>query len=178
MSKIASPIIQAKVSSPVGLLSLKASVNGLTHLQVDDLLQTHTDVAIESMANLALDHHDDVLLSAAKRHIEMTSQQLAEYFAGKRKQFDVSLAPKGTEFQQLVWHALGEMAFGERCSYSDIADVIGRPKAVRAVGAANGANPIAIIVPCHRVIGKGGKLTGYAYGLKMKQWLLNLEASE
>ncbi len=85
------------------------------------------------------------------------------------------MAPKGTEFQAQVWQALTELSYGHTCSYGDIAEKIKRPKAVRAVGAANGANPIAIIVPCHRVIGKNGKLTGYAYGLNMKQQLLSLE---
>jgi methylated-DNA-[protein]-cysteine S-methyltransferase len=166
------------VSSPVGLLSLKASENGLTHLQVEDLASTHADVAIQSLTTLFISHDDDLLTVDAQNYIESTTQQLAEYFAGRRQQFSVTLAPKGTEFQQQVWHALSELPFGGSCSYSDIANTIGRPKAVRAVGAANGANPIAIIVPCHRVIGKGGKLTGYAYGLEMKQWLLNLEASD
>ncbi|MGI2170749.1 methylated-DNA--[protein]-cysteine S-methyltransferase [Shewanella sp. MF05960] len=166
------------VSSPVGLLSLKASEHGLTHLQVDDLALICADVMIQSSTTLMNHHEDDSLTAEAKRHIEVTIQQLAEYFSGTRPQFSVTLAAKGTEFQQQVWQALSELAFGESCSYSDIANIIGRPKAVRAVGAANGANPIAIIVPCHRVIGKGGKLTGYAYGLDMKQWLLNLEASE
>ena len=178
MPIIAPPRIHAMVSSPVGMLSLKASEHGLTHLQVDDLAQTCPNVTIQSSSTLISHHEDDLLTVEAKRHIEMTTQQLTEYFAGTRQQFSVKLAPKGTVFQQQVWHALSELAFGESCSYSNIANNIGRPKAVRAVGAANGANPIAIIVPCHRVIGKGGKLTGYAYGLNMKQWLLDLEASE
>ena len=178
MPIIAPPIIHAMVSSPVGLLSLKASEHGLTHLQVDDLAKNCLDVMIQSSTTLITHHEDDTLIVEAKRHIELTTQQLAEYFSGTRQQFSVTLAPKGTEFQQQVWQALSALAFGESCSYSDIANTIDRPKAVRAVGAANGANPIAIIVPCHRVIGKGGKLTGYAYGLGMKQWLLDLEASE
>lgn len=103
--------------------------------------------------------------------------QLTEYFAGKRKTFDLPLGASGTEFRQLVWKQLCQLPYGTTASYSDVANAIGRDKAVRAVGAANGANPIAIVVPCHRVIGKNGTLTGYASGLNRKQWLLDFEMS-
>lgn len=104
------------------------------------------------------------------------SRQLSEYFAGKRKSFDVPLALHGTEFQVSVLEALKEIPYGETTSYGAIAKQIGRPKAVRAVGAANGRNPIPIIVPCHRVIGSGGDLTGFGGGLDTKAELLRLEA--
>ncbi len=99
-------------------------------------------------------------------------EQLTAYFANELTEFDLPLAPKGTEFQQKVWTALLTIPFGELASYRDIAHQIGSPKAVRAVGAANGKNPISIIVPCHRVVGSNGKLTGYSGGLKNKEWLL------
>lgn len=102
-------------------------------------------------------------------------RQLDEYFAGRRRRFDASLAPRGTTFQQAVWQALCEIPYGETESYADVAARIGRPKAVRAVGAANGANPIAILIPCHRVVGRDGSLTGYAGGLDQKGTLLRLE---
>ncbi|MGX9462202.1 methylated-DNA--[protein]-cysteine S-methyltransferase [Shewanella sp. A14] len=181
MPIITAPLIQSIVTSPVGLLSLKASEHGLTHLQVYDLTTINAEVSIQSSLTLTTSSdpiNNEQLEYKALQHINITTAQLSEYFAGNRKQFSVALAPKGTQFQQEVWQALSQLPFGENCSYSDIANTIGRPKAVRAVGAANGANPIAIIVPCHRVIGKGGKLTGYAYGLEMKQWLLNLEGVE
>jgi len=101
--------------------------------------------------------------------------QLTEYFAGERRDFDLALAPSGTEFQRTVWHALADIPFGTTCSYGDLARVVGRPSASRAVGAANGRNPIAIILPCHRVIGSSGELTGYGGGLPMKRWLLDHE---
>ena len=101
--------------------------------------------------------------------------QLAEYFAGERRDFDLPLAPQGTEFQVGVWRALARIPFGVTCSYGELARVLGRPSASRAVGAANGKNPIAIILPCHRVIGAGGELTGYGGGLPMKRWLLDHE---
>ena len=102
-------------------------------------------------------------------------QQLEAYFKGDIKDFDVPLKMAGTDFQRQVWQALNLVPFGETCSYADIANRIGNPKAVRAVGAANGKNPIPIIVPCHRVIGSSGKLTGYAGGLDLKVWLLEHE---
>jgi methylated-DNA-[protein]-cysteine S-methyltransferase len=103
--------------------------------------------------------------------------QLAEYFAGARTAFELPLRLEGTPFQRAVWAALLEIPFGETRSYSAIARALGRPTAVRAVGAANGRNPLAIIVPCHRVIGAGGALTGYAGGLARKRWLLAHEAA-
>ena len=101
--------------------------------------------------------------------------ELAEYFTGKRKAFTFPLAPKGTEFQLAVWNALLEIPYGDTTTYGELARRIGRPNAVRAVGAANGANPIPVIIPCHRVIGSNGTLTGYGGGIERKQWLLALE---
>lgn len=102
-------------------------------------------------------------------------RQLTEYFSGTRKSFDLPLAPKGTAFQKKVWAALCEIPYGETRTYADIAKMIGNEKACRAVGMANHVNPIPVIVPCHRVIGANGKLTGYAGGLGKKQLLLDLE---
>lgn len=106
-----------------------------------------------------------------------TQQQLNEYFAGTRQSFELKLKFYGTEFQQKVWQCLLEIPFAERCSYADIARKIGNEKAIRAVGAAVGKNPISIIVPCHRVVGSNGKLTGFAGGLENKKFLLDLEQS-
>ena len=101
--------------------------------------------------------------------------QVMEYFNRKRKEFDILLNPQGTEFQKKVWQALYAIPYGEVRTYKDIATAIGNPKACRAVGMANSVNPIPIIVPCHRVIGSSGKLTGFASGLNAKEKLLNLE---
>jgi methylated-DNA-[protein]-cysteine S-methyltransferase len=114
---------------------------------------------------------------AADAELDEVCKQLDEYFAGQRKQFNLRLAPLGTPFQQEVWNALQQIPFGVTCSYSDLAQRIARPKAVRAVGTANGANPIAVVIPCHRVIGSNGTLTGYAGGLERKQLLLQLEGA-
>ena len=103
--------------------------------------------------------------------------QLDEYFAGDRREFDLPLHPSGTPFQQRVWRALCEIPYGETTSYSETAATIGAPTAIRAVGHANGQNPIPIIVPCHRVVGANGSLTGYGGGLDAKRWLLGHEAA-
>ena len=102
--------------------------------------------------------------------------QLHEYFTGERTNFELELDPRGTPFQQRIWQALREIPYGETSSYGELAARIGRPSAARAVGAANGANPIAVIIPCHRLIGASGALTGYAGGVDRKQALLELEA--
>lgn len=113
--------------------------------------------------------------SSNTRRLEDLKTQLAEYFAGSRKQFDLELAPRGTPFQSAVWQELLTIPFGHTISYADLARRIGKENAVRAVGAANGANPIPVIIPCHRVIGSNGALTGYGGGIERKQWLLTLE---
>lgn len=113
-------------------------------------------------------HQETELLRAAK-------QQLLAYFAGELQQFDLPLAPKGTAFQERVWQALQGIDYGVTCSYGDIANQLNQAKAVQAVGAAVGKNPLSIIIPCHRVLGSQQQLTGYAGGLDRKRWLLNLE---
>ncbi|WP_455393025.1 methylated-DNA--[protein]-cysteine S-methyltransferase [[Eubacterium] cellulosolvens] len=102
--------------------------------------------------------------------------QLNEYFQGTRKKFTIKLQPQGTDFQKQVWNQLMKIPFGETASYKNVAEAIGKEKAVRAVGNANGSNNISIIIPCHRVIGNNGKLVGYGGGLDRKQWLLDHEA--
>lgn len=113
--------------------------------------------------------------SSTTRRLEDLTTQLHDYFSGRRNTFDFPLAPKGTPFQLDVWHALLEIPYGDTVTYAELARRIGRPSAVRAVGAANGANPIPVIIPCHRVIGSNGTLTGYGGGIERKQWLLALE---
>tara|TARA_B100001146_G_scaffold225257_1_gene249088 strand:+ start:10557 stop:11033 length:477 start_codon:yes stop_codon:yes gene_type:complete len=102
--------------------------------------------------------------------------QLQEYFSGQRTAFNLKLNPEGTAFQKKVWQELQSISFGKTCSYQEIANKLGDPKVIRAAASANGKNPIAIIIPCHRVIGSDGSLTGYAGGLHRKKWLLELES--
>lgn len=148
--------------SPVGTLTLIASDQGLAAILWENDLPTR--VRLEPRIPIP-DH--PILIQ--------TKQQLKEYFAGQRSSFSLPLHFTGTDFQKKVWHALLTIPFGETRSYSQIAQQIGAPKAMRAVGAANGKNPISIIAPCHRVIGSTGKLTGFAGGLKAKAYLLGIE---
>lgn len=128
---------------------------------------------VEALAINFVEHAPETLNPNNITHL--AKAQLQEYILGKRTEFDFPMHIGGTQFQHEVWSYLLTIPYGETVSYQDIAHKIGRPKAVRAVGAANGANPLGIVVPCHRVIGKNGKLTGYAGGLDKKQWLLELE---
>lgn len=110
-------------------------------------------------------------------HLQTACRQLAEYFQGQRQTFDLPLEPAGTPFQQRVWQELLTVPYGRLLSYQDVANAIGNPHAVRAVGAANGQNPIPIVIPCHRILASDGKLTGYGGGLWRKEWLLRHEGS-
>ena len=117
---------------------------------------------------------DDELTFCVKECLK----QVGEYFKGERREFFLNLQPAGTEFQKSVWRQLGKIPYGKTTSYGKVADVIGKPNGSRAVGSANGKNPIAIIIPCHRVIGSDGSLTGYGGGLWRKRWLIGFERGE
>ena len=146
-------IYTTSYSSPLGMLTLHSDGTALTALQFQ------VPEAPGSSCML----------------LEKTVQQLREYFSGMRTQFTLPLAPAGTDFQQEVWQALCRIPYGETRTYKDIAIAIGHPKAFRAVGRANNANPVFIAIPCHRVIGADGSLVGYGGGLEMKKALLELE---
>ena len=152
------------MTSPVGKLKLVASSEALVAVLWEREKPNRVKLEIPE-----LDPHHPLLL--------VTEDQLSEYFAGHRTQFDLPLKPRGTQFQMRVWQALREIPFGQTRSYMDLARAIGSPEAIRAVGAANGKNPLSIIVPCHRVIGADGSLTGFAGGLQVKAALLALEAN-
>ena len=153
------------IDSPVGQLKLVASERGLAAIlwENDNPRRVPLGEVIESDS-------DPILLE--------TERQLREYFAGQRQTFELPMDFRGTEFQRRVWSALLTIPFGETRSYAQIAQQIGCPAAVRAVGAANGRNPLSIIAPCHRVLGSNGKLTGFAGGLETKAKLLSLERHE
>jgi methylated-DNA-[protein]-cysteine S-methyltransferase len=148
------------VQSPIGRLILAS--DGVALVGVWMANANPTD------ANWSRHKGDDDILAR-------TREELAEYFDGRRRTFDVPLAPNGTEFQRSVWSALTRIPFGTTISYADLARRVGNEAAVRAVGAANGRNPIPVIVPCHRVIGSDGSLTGFGGGLPRKKWLLQHE---
>lgn len=115
------------------------------------------------------------VVAGKNQHIDQCKVELSEYFSGKRRQFDVALAIQGTDFQKTVWNALSDIPYGKTVSYAQQAQAINKPTAVRAVANANGANKISIIIPCHRVIGSDGTLTGYGGGIERKRWLLDFE---
>lgn len=144
--------------TPIGLLQIVEDDSAITEIRLAD-------------KNLPRNTEETPLLLEAKR-------QLTEYFSGKRKNFDLPLAPKGTPFQQKVWAALQTIPYGETRSYKQIAEQIGSPKACRAVGLANNKNPIILAIPCHRVIGSDGRLVGYAGGVWIKEKLLALEQAK
>jgi methylated-DNA-[protein]-cysteine S-methyltransferase len=154
----------ATMESPVGILTLTAAENALVGLSFEASRRPKLDRS-------AREDGTNPVLTVAVR-------QLREYFAGERNLFDLPLQLEGTEFQKRVWEQLLLIPFGETCSYGDIAHRLGDPKLTRAVGLANGSNPIAIVVPCHRVIGASGALTGFGGGLRNKAILLDLERQE
>ncbi|QOL26851.1 methylated-DNA--[protein]-cysteine S-methyltransferase [Thalassotalea sp. LPB0316] len=149
--------------SPFGNIALTATDKGLAALAFQA-----GEAAIERDLNWQTD----------EQKFSQVKQQLDQYFTGSRREFELALDPKGTPFQQRVWQALCQIKMGETASYAELAQAINNPKAVRAVGSANGANPIALIIPCHRVIGTNGKLTGYAGGLALKAKLLMHEGAQ
>ena len=154
--------VSKTLRSPVGVLTLIASNEGLAAILWENDKPRRVPLKV-----LAEDCTHPILVE--------TERQLREYFAGRRKVFDLTLDPSGTEFQKKVWGALLAIPYGETRTYAEIARQIGHPTAVRAVGAANGRNPLSIVAPCHRVIGSSGALTGFAGGLDVKAQLLRLE---
>jgi methylated-DNA-[protein]-cysteine S-methyltransferase len=149
-------LVQFKLKTAIGNIYIAADEKGLTSLSFVKL--------------------DIPVIKTPEGILKQAVKELEEYFLGKRQTFNVPLNPKGTEFQMKVWKELARIPYGETISYEELAKRIKNPKAVRAVGAANGKNPLWLIVPCHRVIGKNGSLTGYAGGLSVKKKLLSLES--
>ncbi len=146
---------EAFIKTPLGIAKLEGDAAGLSSITVLN--------------------SEELLTQIIPEVLEDTVYQLNEYFDGKRTTFDLELNPKGTDFQQRVWKCLLEIPFGKTVSYLQLSKTLGDVKAIRAVAAANGKNPLWIIIPCHRVIGSDGSLTGYAGGLSRKKWLLDHE---
>lgn len=154
------------LDTPIGTLVLAADAEGLRHIEFpSNRHPVSREGWVPGPEGIAADI------------IGTTSRQLREYFDGARRDFDLPLAPRGTEFQRQVWQALATIPFGATWSYGELARVIGKPDAMRAVGAANGRNPLPIVLPCHRVIGADGSLTGFGGGLPIKEALLRLEGA-
>lgn len=161
-------LTSASIDSPVGVLTLVARGEALAAVLWPEETEGRVRFAAEPVQTSKTSTH--AVLEAAE-------QQLSEYFAGQRRNFELDLDPKGTEFQRQVWWSLADIPYGETSTYGKQAAHIGRPAAVRAVGSANGRNPLSIVLPCHRIVGANGKLTGFAGGLDTKRWLLDHEAN-
>jgi O-6-methylguanine DNA methyltransferase len=166
---------QRLLRTPVGVLRVTASERGVT------AVERVPRASVASRAKVSRNNASRAKVSRAQecaaRHADTAVRQLREYFAGTRRKFAVPLDLDGTEFQQQAWAAMCSIRYGDTLSYAQQAKAIGKPKAVRAIGSANGANPVPIIVPCHRVIASDGSLGGYALGLAMKRYLLALETT-
>jgi len=161
----------ARVDTPIGSLRLASTAAGLAFLELP-----HSNG--NGLAGWVRRWAPGARLEEGFQPNRDAAKQLSEYLEGKRRDFELALDLRGTEFQLAVWRALCEIPFGETISYAEQARRVGRPSAPRAVGAANGANPISIVLPCHRVIGASGDLTGYGGGLARKRWLLAHEGVE
>lgn len=153
------------IESPIGPLTLLADDKGLTQIFFANQDMASTGLTSDEIPEAP---DDPVLIT--------TAAQLGEYFAGERTTFELPLHLEGTNFEREAWRALATIPYGETTSYAHQAEVIGRPAAIRAVGGANGRNPIPIVLPCHRVVGSDGSLTGFGGGLAIKRWLLDLES--
>jgi len=159
----------AEINTPLGTMLAGATDHGICLLEFVD--SERTEKQLRRLARL----FQTEASTGRNPHIDALSFQLKEYFSGARREFDLVVVAPGTRFQEAVWRGLRTIPYGETVSYQEEAEMIGRPTAVRAVARANGDNPVSIVIPCHRVIGKNGKLVGYGGGLWRKQWLLDLE---
>ena len=169
---------QRQLRTPVGVLRVTASERGVTAIERVSRASVASCAKVSTRAKVSRAKVSRAQVSPrAARHADTAVRQLREYFAGTRRKFAVPLDLDGTEFQQRAWAAMCGIRYGHTLSYAQQAKAIGKPKAVRAVGSANGANPVPIIVPCHRVIASDGSLGGYALGLTMKRYLLALETT-
>lgn len=162
------------IDSPIGPLTLAADNSGLKFIEFEVTRHATSREGWQRREPAALHAAPDD--AAACAALAAAATQLREYFAGRRRSFELPLAPDGTAFQRQVWAALAKIPYGRTCSYAELARAVGRPKAMRAVGAANGRNPLPIVLPCHRVIGADGSLTGFGGGLPTKVALLRLES--
>jgi len=144
---------------------------------IGELLVTATDDALTGLEMAPFERPAEPARARANDILEAARSQLNAYFRGRQMTFDLPLAPAGTPFQQGVWQELTRIPLGETISYAQLAERVGRPGHFRAIGSANGRNPISIVIPCHRVIGSGGSLTGYGGGIERKRWLLDHEAA-
>jgi AraC family transcriptional regulator of adaptative response/methylated-DNA-[protein]-cysteine methyltransferase len=160
-----------EISTPLGPMLAGATSEGVCILEFINRVKLEKEIIdLQKLLNA-------VMLPGQNPHLDQLENELAEYFDGKRKAFSVPLHTPGNEFSQTVWKTLQEIPYGQTCSYKQQADRMNNPKAIRAIASTNGRNRLAIIIPCHRVIGSNGTMTGYAAGIEKKKWLLKFERS-
>ena len=177
-TSITRPLFRTVVPSPIGLLTIVANDHSIVAIRWDtETPASEPDAHNPVDAKLGDEFVDITAGSGEHAALDRAAAQLGEYFAGARTEFDLPLEPDGTDFQKQAWGALVRIPFGETISYGEQAVMLGDKNKSRAVGAANGKNPIPIVVPCHRVVGSNGHLTGFAGGLNVKAWLLDHEFS-
>ncbi|MBK9296474.1 methylated-DNA--[protein]-cysteine S-methyltransferase [Candidatus Neomicrothrix sp.] len=173
------PTVSRVIDTPIGPLTLVADDVGLRAVTWPDEDGARVGLSGQlGASDSSAPSPTTVHSSAAIATLEASEAQLREYFAGERQDFDLPMHLVGTDFQQEAWRGLADIPYGQTISYGEQAERLGRPKAVRAVGAANGRNPLSIVLPCHRVVGASGDLTGFAAGLETKRWLLAHESDQ
>jgi methylated-DNA-[protein]-cysteine S-methyltransferase len=164
-------VAYGELPSRIGVLRVAATEKGVCKIALG------TETAESVMAWLGRYIHPEALAEEESAAVTQAIQQITEYLDGRRRAFELPLDVRGTDFQRTVWAAVAAVPYGQTRSYADIAVIIGKPSATRAVGAANGANPLPLVIPCHRLVGKDGSLTGYGGGLDVKRLLLDMECS-
>ncbi len=164
------PVKATQIKTPIGMMTACATEHGICILEFNDSARVEQQI-------MRYRRLTSSCFSVGRNiHLTKLRKELREYMAGLRTDFTVALDLQGTAFQRTVWNALRALPYGAQISYNDLAVAVSRPEAVRAVGAANGANPLSIVVPCHRILGSNGQLTGYGGGIERKAWLLSLES--
>lgn len=169
LNKTEKVITMTEFATPLGPMLAGATTEGICILEFTNRIKLEKEIAeLQTLLNAES-------IQGRNQHLDQLEIELQEYFDGKRKTFDVPLHTPGNDFSQSVWKTLQEIPYGETCSYKEQADKMNNPKAIRAIATTNGRNRLAIIIPCHRVIGSNGSMTGYAAGIDKKKWLLKFE---
>lgn len=169
LSKETAVISTIQIATPLGPMLACATSEAVCLLEFTNRIRLENEFRdLQKMLNA-------VMLPGRNHYLDQLEKELTEYFEGKRKTFSIPLQTPGTEFSKSVWQTLQKIPYGKTCSYKEQAEMLNNPKAIRAIASTNGRNRLAIIIPCHRVIGSDGKMTGYAAGTERKKWLLNFE---
>ncbi len=168
-------VAHGEMLSPIGPLRVLVGPRGVMRIDLPNAPPCDLDAVRRELARRGMGDLPLVAPGDADPRMKIVKEQLREYFAGKRRKFDLPLDARGAEYDRKVWRCVGAIPFGKTRTYGDVAKAVGVPRGFRAAGSANGRNPIPIVIPCHRVVGTGGRLTGYGGGVELKAWLLRHE---